>query len=250
MEQLRRLLVGWIGAKVEEANALGTVVGLSGGIDSAVVAALCREALGDRVLALILPVNSLPQDAEDARLVAEHLGIRVREVPLEIAYAALVTALPNDLGSDEGKALALANLKPRLRMLTLYYHANALNYLVVGTGNRSELAMGYFTKFGDGAADILPLGGLVKHQVRELARHLGVPQSIIDKPPSAGLRAGQTDEGEMGLTYAQIDGYLLSGQADPAVAQLLISRQRQSEHKRSPAPIAPVDDLLDLAEKA
>lgn len=244
MEHLRRCLVAWIGAKVEEAHARGAVLGLSGGIDSAVAAALCREALGDNALALILPINSLPQDLEDARLVAEHFGIRAQVVPLEAAYGALVAALPNDLGSERTRPLALANLKPRLRMLTLYYYANALNYLVVGTSNRSELAVGYFTKYGDGASDILPLGGLVKRHVRQLAKHIGVPQPIIEKAPSAGLWPGQTDEGEMGVTYEQIDRYLLSGQAEPAVAHLLSTRQRLSEHKRSRPPIAPVEDFL------
>ena len=107
-----------------------------------------------------------------------------------------------------GDRLTGANIKPRLRMTTLYAFANHLGYRVVGTGNRSELAIGYFTKWGDGGVDLLPLGNLTKTRVRELARHLGVPQRIIDKPPSAGLWEGQTDESEMGVTYEQLDAYL------------------------------------------
>ncbi len=244
VEELRRRLVAWIKERVAEAGAEGTVFGLSGGIDSAVAGALCREAVGENALGLILPINSLRQDTEDARLVAKHFGIPTQIVPLEAVFGALLGSLSQDTGDEQRRNLALANLKPRLRMLALYYYANALNYLVVGTSNRSELAVGYFTKFGDGASDILPIGALVKRQVRELARYLGVPQQIVDKPPSAGLWAGQTDEGEMGITYQQLDGYLLSGDADPAVVRLIETRARLSEHKRRPAPMAPVGNPL------
>lgn len=109
-----------------------------------------------------------------------------------------------------GNKLASANLKPRLRMLTLYYYANNLNYLVAGTGNKSELMVGYFTKYGDGGVDILPIGGLVKAKVRELAGELGIPKEIIDKPPSAGLWDGQTDEEEIGITYEDLDKGILA----------------------------------------
>ncbi|MDA8215991.1 MAG: NAD(+) synthase [Dehalococcoidales bacterium] len=244
MEKLRQRLVNWIADRVRESGAEGTVVGLSGGVDSAVVAALCRQAVGDRCLALIMPIASLPEDIEHARLVAGHFGIEARVLPLEGAYGALLDDLCAGLARPEARPLARANLKPRLRMVALYYCANALNYLVVGTSNRSELAMGYFTKFGDGAADILPIAGLVKSQVCELAVYLGVPQPIIDKPPSAGLWVGQTDEAEMGLTYAEIDRYLLHGEADPGVACKIEGRIARSQHKLQRPPIAPVEDLL------
>src|SRR5690606_5628013 len=107
--------------------------------------------------------------------------------------------------------MAVANLKPRLRMTTVYYVANTRNYLVAGTGNRSELTIGYFTKYGDGGVDLLPIGRLLKAEVRELARELGIPERIITKAPSAGLWAGQTDEGEMGFTYAELERYLSEG---------------------------------------
>jgi NAD+ synthase len=136
-------------------------------------------------------------------------------------------------------SLATANLKPRLRMATLYYYANKLNYLVIGTGNRSELAMGYFTKYGDGGVDLLPLGNLLKTKVRELAKELKVPQEIIDRPPSAGLWHGQTDEGEMGISYAELDNILcgnLKG-INTKKVRLVKGRQRACQHKCEPAQI-------------
>ena len=135
--------------------------------------------------------------------------------------------------------LATANLKPRLRMTTLYAFANELDYRVLGTGNRSELAVGYFTKYGDGGADFLPLGDLVKGEVRDLARYLGVPERIITKPPSAGLWADQTDEAEMGLTYEELDAYLLTSEASPAVKAKVDAMHAASEHKRALPRIAP-----------
>lgn len=244
MEALRKRLVDWIAGQVRAAGAAGTVVGLSGGIDSAVVAVLCHQALGDNALALCMPIGSLPQDIADAALVAQQFGLKYKLIPLEKAYSGFLRSVPDDLGSVEARTLALANVKPRLRMLTLYYFANALNYLVVGTSNRSELTVGYFTKYGDGAADILPIAGLVKRHVRELAAHLGIPQPIIDKAPSAGLWAGQTDEDEMGITYEAIDAYLVNGKVESEAARLIEARQLRSEHKRTRPPVAPVEDLL------
>lgn len=244
MEELRRRLVDWITNEVASAGAAGTVVGLSGGIDSAVAAALCHQALGERALAVSMPISSLPQDIDDAALVARHFGLRFVVVPLEKAYSGLLRSVPDDLGDEETRSMALANVKPRLRMMALYYFANALNYLVVGTSNQSELAVGYFSKYGDGGADILPIAGLVKREIRQLAAHLGVPQSIIEKAPSAGLWAGQTDEGEMGLTYQDIDAYLRRERVDGEVTRQIEERHRRSEHKRSRPPIAPVEDLL------
>jgi NAD+ synthase len=132
----------------------------------------------------------------------------------------------------------IANIKPRLRMATLYFVANSLNYLVAGTGNRSELTIGYFTKYGDGGVDLLPIGHLLKSDVRSLARELGIPQSIIDKAPSAGLWIGQTDEEEMGFTYADLENYLTGGPdgVSPALAMRLERMIRATEHKRASPP--------------
>lgn len=167
------------------------------------VAALAKEAVGkSRLLALILPVNSQHQDAADARLFARKFGIKTRTVELSKVYHGLLGVLP------AANKITLANLKPRLRMLALYYFANKLNYLVCGTGNKSELSVGYFTKHGDGAADLLPIGSLYKKEVRALARILKIPQEIIDKVPTAGLWVGQTDEGELGVSYEELDEIL------------------------------------------
>ncbi|MGE5484878.1 MAG: NAD(+) synthase [Ignavibacteriales bacterium] len=240
MDRLAGFLSDWISAKVREAGAAGAVVGVSGGIDSAVVLALCRRALGDNVLGLILPCHSLAEDIDHAELVLRHFRARGKTIRLDRVYDDLVAAggeaaVPGD---SRAAGLARANVKPRLRMTALYYHANMLNYLVAGTGNRSEIAVGYFTKYGDGGVDILPIGGLVKEQVRALAAHLGVPRVVIDKPPTAGLWPGQTDEGEMGITYRDIDDYLLTGKGDRDVIRRIGEMHARSEHKRRPAPVA------------
>ncbi|MBO8141708.1 MAG: NAD(+) synthase [Firmicutes bacterium] len=238
--------------QVHEAGAAGIVVGLSGGIDSAVVGALARRAFPDRCLGLIMPCHSDPADEADARLLAEHEGIPWMRVDLTPVYDRLAEALERGEpslppGTDAGTGrevrnrLAAANVKPRLRMMTVYYWANRLNYLVAGTGNRSELYVGYFTKYGDGGVDLLPLGNLVKRQVYALAEFLGIPERIRQRPPSAGLWPAQTDEAEMGLTYAVLDGYLLTGQASPDARERIERLHDASAHKRSLPPIAPVD---------
>lgn len=234
---LAERIAAWIRERVEEAQASGVAVGLSGGVDSSLVAVLARRAMGDRMLALVMPCHSLPTDEEYARLVTDHFGIPTHRVDLTPVYDSFLAQVP------AGSELARANLKPRLRMLTLYYFANSLGYLVAGTGNKSELWAGYFTKYGDGGVDILPLGGLLKGQVRELAREVGIAEVIIHRPPSAGLWAGQTDEGEMGLTYEELDRTIAAlerGHAapeDPAVVAKVRSMYESTHHKRSPPPI-------------
>ena len=200
---MKKKIVVWIKQRVKEAKAKGIILGLSGGIDSSVVAALAKEAVGrNNVLGLYMPIHSQPQDLADAQLVAKKLGIKTKKIDLAKVYNSLISILP------VGSSLAKANLKPRLRMLTLYYFANSLNYLVCGTGNKSELMVGYFTKYGDGGVDILPIANLLKKQVRILAKELGIPEKVITKPPTAGLWQGQTDEKEMGITYNELDGIL------------------------------------------
>jgi len=238
-EEIERKIVQWLKGKVEEAGARGLVLGISGGLDSSVTAVLVKKAVGDNHLALILPCHSHPQDLEHANFIAKTFGLKTETVDLTPVYDLLLTILP------PGTPMARANLKPRLRMLTLYYYANTLNYLVVGTGNKSELMAGYFTKYGDGGVDLLPIGNLYKTQLREFARYLGIPEEIILKPPSAGLWEGQTDEGEMGITYPELDSILEaleSGKADGASPLVLKVKRmvESSAHKRATPPICPL----------
>jgi len=197
----------WIKSYVMSANAESVIVGLSGGIDSAVTAALCSNALGkENVIGLGLPCESISQDLEDAKLIAKVLGIDFKIIDLTSVYNKFLEVMEPIVKTNK---MASANLKPRLRMITLYFHGQSKgNCLVAGTGNRAELAIGYFTKYGDGAVDFEPLGMLYKKEVREIARILKIPEKIILKPPSPGLWIGQTDEGEIGLSYDTIDEIL------------------------------------------
>ncbi|MFX0106435.1 MAG: NAD+ synthase [Candidatus Hodarchaeota archaeon] len=194
----------WIKDYVTSAKVNGVVVGISGGIDSAVTTTLCVNALGkDNVIGLGLPISSLPQDLNDAEKLAKNLGIKFILVELTNIYDEFVKITS---GLFESNQIARANLKPRLRMMAIYFVGQSLGkLLVVGTGNRTELAIGYFTKYGDGGVDFEPIGGLYKCEVREIAKILKIPEVIIKKPPSAGLWEGQTDEGEIGLSYDVLD---------------------------------------------
>lgn len=223
-------LVEWIAESVRHAGALGVVLGISGGIDSAVCAALAKRALGENVLGLILPCHNAPDDLADARLVCRHVGIPCEEIDLGPA----VDQLAQTLSCTDPRLLG--NLKARVRMTVLYHKAAELGFLVMGTSNRSEWEIGYFTKHGDGAADIQPIFHLLKRDVQKLARALKLPRSIITKAPSAGLWAGQTDEGEMGFTYKHLDSYL-SGRAaavPQTVRQRIEALRSRTLHKRRP----------------
>ncbi|MFH0890385.1 MAG: NAD+ synthase [Candidatus Aenigmatarchaeota archaeon] len=191
---------------IREKAPNGVVIGLSGGIDSSLVAALCVEALGkDKVLGIVMPSEfSSSDDTNDAEAVAKRLDMDCKIVGIDKILAELEQAL----SADPKNSIALANLAPRARMIVLYYYANSMNRLVVGTGNRSEMLIGYFTKYGDGGVDILPIADLYKHEVRELAKEMGIHEKIIAKPPTAGLWKGQTDEKELGTTYDELDKIL------------------------------------------
>jgi len=233
VEQLAENLVQWIKEKVLAGGCKGVVLGMSGGVDSSVVAILCQRAFPQSALGVLMPCYSIPEDKEHALAVAKKFSIQTKTVVLDSIFDTLLENLPEYGIDTNASRLTKANLKVRLRMLTLYYLANQLNYMVVGSSNRSELSIGYFTKYGDGGVDIMPLGNLVKGQVRELASYLGIPQEIIDKPPSAGLWSGQTDEGDMGLSYDELDGYLVTGAASDEVKGKIESMMAASKHKRS-----------------
>jgi NAD+ synthase len=246
-DALAAAITEWLRQRLAEAGVQRFVLGLSGGVDSATVCALCSRAAGpDAVLGVIMPAQSTPLDAEHAALVATTFGVPTIEIDLtpvvETFFAAVSRGDDGATSPDAGRErLAIANVKPRLRMTTLYYLANRHDGLVVGTGNKTEARLGYFTKYGDGGVDLLPLIDLYKYEVRALAQALGVPAAIITKPPSAGLWAGQTDEGELGASYEQLDAALMAIDAGAAVTEdplraRLRGLEQASAHKRSPIP--------------
>ena len=250
-------IAGWLRFQMDQVGASRLVLGLSGGIDSAVVCALSTMAVGPtRVIAAIMPIYSRQEDVRDAELVASAFEVIPHVIDLVPAHDALINAMSGDAAAGLEDAnvdpirqsmrrqLALANVKPRLRMTSLYYLANRYNGLVAGTGNKTELAIGYFTKYGDGGVDVLPLGDLNKSAVRGLARALGVPEAVISKAPSAGLWEGQTDEAEIGVTYDELDRTLasLAGEESkepilPATMDRVSALVAASEHKRRAIPM-------------
>jgi len=199
------VIKSFISFRVNEAKAKGVVIGLSGGLDSAVTTKLCVEALGkEKVFCFLLPTENTPkEDTEDALEFAKSLGVKYRIIDISGIVKKIASTIHNKMKKKE-----MGNIHARTRMIVLYYFANKNNYLVVGSGNKTELLMGYFTKYGDGACDIMPLGDLYKTQVRELAKHLKIPEKIINKTPRAGLWKGQTDESELGIKYEILDQIL------------------------------------------
>lgn len=233
-------IVQWLKSILANSGAKGFVLGLSGGIDSAVAAALCKRACPEMTRGVMMPCYSDPQDLLDAQLAADAFSIPMEKIVLDEVFETFVRLLTGAAYDRNKKNLSLANIKPRLRMTTLYFLAARRKLLVVGTGNKSEILIGYSTKYGDGGVDLLPIGGLVKTEVREFARFLGVPQEIIDKAPSAGLWAGQTDEAEMGFTYEELDRYILTGDGRPETRAIIEGMIKRSEHKKMLPPVPPL----------
>ena len=197
-----------------------------------------------------MPTQSDPEDKEDALWIAEGFEMRTVEVNLGGAHTQIMGQVKKSLESKgcqlEGEKLSQGNLKARLRMSTLYAVANAMNYMVVGTDNAPESYTGYFTKYGDGGVDILPISSLTKAEVRAWARVIGLPMRIATRVPTAGLWPGQTDESELGITYDQIDRYLLEEEVTPEVKERIESLHRQSEHKRHLPPSLELPKLKGL----
>ena len=216
---------------VAKTGAKGIVFGNSGGKDSALVGILCKMAC-DNTVGVIMPCESkrnYGEDADHGNLVAEQFKIETRTVDLTEVKGALKSALST---VTEINTAADINIPPRLRMTTLYAIGAAEGRLVAGTGNRSEIYMGYFTKWGDGGCDFNPIADLTAGEVFEFLRYLGAPDEIISKPPSAGLYEGQTDEEDMGVTYKAIDEYILNGNAHAHDAEIIRRYHSSSEHKR------------------
>ncbi|ELZ04883.1 NAD+ synthase [Natrialba asiatica] len=266
LETVRSRIVRSIQTLVADASADGVVVAMSGGIDSTVTAALAVEALGaDNVLGLALPCHKAERaGARDARTIADGLGMEFTEIQLRPLLDAFKETVTSELESriDDGdrpheRNCELGNVIARLRMCCAYYAANRERRLVLGTANRSELLLGYFTKYGDGAADAYPIGDLYKTEVRALAERIGIPRRIISKPPTAGFWADQTDAGELGAPYETIDPLLRRLVDDDrsvtdAAAELDLDQETaraiawlsaETEHKRTLPPTPELDRL-------
>ncbi len=248
---VRKILTGFIHSEITRAGFSRAVLGLSGGLDSAVSCFLAAEALGpENVLAVRMPYRtSAPESFEHAGLVIQFTGVQ----PLDVEITAMVEPLFERF--PEMDSVRRGNIMARERMIVLFDQSNAFKGLVVGTGNKTEILLGYTTLYGDSASAFNPLGDLYKTQIRQLARALGVPEPIIAKPPSADLWKGQTDEGELGFTYEEVDKLLFllvdhrytpeecieAGYAEKFV-RAVVERVRRNHFKRVPPPIAKVSN--------
>ncbi|THE63571.1 NAD+ synthase [Salinadaptatus halalkaliphilus] len=250
LEQRREHILAFIRERVEAAGVDGVVLGFSGGIDSTLTGHLAVEALGaESVHGLVLPATvSSDDNMSDAERVTQALEISYDVIEIEPVIDSLVAAYPEAEGDRE----AVGNARARVRAVFNYLVANNEHRLVLGTGNRSEAAVGYFTKYGDGAVDCHPIGNLYKAQVRQLARHVGVPDDLAAKTATAELWADQTDEDEMGLSYETLDSILATHvdgplsvaatsrhlEVDEATVEKVRGMYERSEHKRRvpPAP--------------
>lgn len=233
--------IQWIREYVKKTGAKGIVVGNSGGKDSATVIAMATKAIGKgKVVAVSMPCYSNSNDFEDAKLVADTFGVRFLVVDLSNCYEEMEKEIGAELNKIEIEELskeATINIKPRLRMTTLYGIAQTLDYLVIGTGNLCEAMVGYTTKWGDSASDFNPIGNFTVKEVLEIGKYLGVPEKILKKAPNDGL-GGQTDEEKMGITYRQIEEMLETGHTDDEVAkQEILNRFQSSKHKRELVPV-------------
>lgn len=240
LEQYLDEIVKFLQEQVKKANAKGLIVGLSGGIDSAVVALLAKKAFPSNYLTLIMPCFSPQVDLDYAQKLVQKHNLKAQVVDLDDTFLSFKKNLDQDLKPEKSK-IVLGNLKARLRMNTLYAYAQNNDYLVVGTDNADEWHIGYFTKYGDGAVDLLPIVHLLKQDVFAAAKILGVNDEIIVRTPTASLWDGQTDEQEMQFTYQELDQYLLGNISHvPQKVQARIKEMHQaSEHKRSLVPQAP-----------
>ncbi len=249
-EEWKRIIVRFLGDHLARSGASGFVVGISGGIDSSLTAALCVEAVGaDNVLGIRMPhKESDPGDVVAGEALCKHLGIE--SVTRDITP--IVSGLEQALGFVPDSYVH-GNAKARARMMFLYAEAQGRGRLVCGTGNKSELLVGYFTKHGDGGVDLEPIGDLYKTQVIELAAHMGLPADLVARPPSAGLHPGQTDEEDLGMSYVRLDAILKGIELNTGVediarrtgetladVQRIETMVRRSEHKRHAPMVAKI----------
>lgn len=237
MEKEVNLIIDWIKNYVKNSGAKGVIIGNSGGKDSAVVIGLCTKALGsDNVLAVALPCSSNTQDFEDAKLVANQFGVKMLTIDLTNTYTTLLNSIEGEI-KEQIPNFSSINIRPRLRMTTLYAIGQTKSYLVAGTGNLCETYVGYTTKWGDNASDFNPLAQFSVREVLEIGRIIGVPSKILEKAPNDGLGSG-SDEDKLGVTYLQIEKYIKNGTCGNPEADLKIEKlHKQTEHKRNKIPV-------------
>ena len=235
-------IAAWIREKVEQAHQKGVVLGMSGGVDCSVVARLCQLG-GVDVHLVMLPCgddmkNSL-SGAHSMELIEKfNFSYHIFDIQPAVNALTISADLPYCENGEVNLEMSRANIRPRVRMTYLYQFAQRSNRFVIGTGNLAERTVGYFTKWGDGACDLNPLAMLAKQEVYTLARYLNVPAGIIEKKASAGLWEGQTDEDELGMTYAQIDAYLINGTSGhPETDRKIEERIAISAHKLAAIPV-------------
>ncbi|MDR1782624.1 MAG: NAD(+) synthase [Bacilli bacterium] len=246
MEKYIDYLVKWLQDKLLETGCKGYIVGVSGGIDSAVVANLIKKACPDNSLGLIMPCHSIDLDVKHGKLVCEEIDLKYDVIDLSNTFDTLMDVIDDDIKENESFKMAKANSKARLRMTTLYTVAQNYNYLVVGTDNACEWYTGYFTKYGDGGVDLVPIIHLLKSEVYEIAKILNVNEAIINKAPSAGLFENQTDEKELQFTYDQLESYMNGHKVDEVVEKRINYLHSISEHKRNLAykPECKKEDII------
>jgi len=251
LEERREHITDFVVSVVKDAGADGAVIGLSGGIDSTLTVHLAVEALGsDAVRGLVMPSEAnTDSNMSDAERVAEDLGVEYDVVEVQPIVNAFEAAYPTEGGETLEERVetdplrtALGNVAVRTRGVLNYFLGNAEDLIVLGTGNRSEALTGYFTKYGDQAVDCNPIGNLYKYQVRQLAAHVGVPEDLVTKPPSAEMWEGQTDEAEMGLTYDTLDAILMLHVDGPF--------SRSATVETLGVPESAVDRVVDLYERS
>ncbi|MGC9209722.1 MAG: NAD+ synthase [Acidilobus sp.] len=257
-ERAEKVIEGFIRGFLEESGLKGYVIGLSGGVDSATTYYLAVKAVGvDKVQALIMHDSTVTpkEDVEDAKSLVRAVGGSVHIIDIAPIVEAFISAIPIYEASD---VVPVGNVRARIRMTLLYYYANKMGRAVLGTGDRSEAFLGYFTKYGDGGVDLLPIAPLLKSQVRRLALRLGVPEKVAFKPSSPRLWAGQTAEGELGLSYDQVDVVIHAiedlgmgpEQASEAtgvpldVIRRMLAMNRSSEHKRRMPPSPSISEVV------
>ena len=233
LEQYLKEIEKFLKEYLESSHLDSYVLGLSGGVDSSLVAAIARKAVGkDKLYCYAIDIESNHKDVEDAIEISKQLDVNLEVINLTETYHSYLSTLKG----EDFIRLTKSNLKVRMRMVALFAFAQEKRGLVLGTDNWDERYVGYFTKYGDGAADVLPIVNLTKAEVRQAAKYYGISEILANRVASAGLFEGQTDEGEMGITYKDLDDFLLGKDIDPKAKERIEYLHKISEHKRKPIP--------------